>query len=171
MATAALFLTLFVVATLAGCAQEGALVTATPADGSALAAGPRSVDLTFDRRPDLAQSHVGVRDSDSVALDRGELTAAGPRTVRQPIETAGAGTVVVAYHIVFDDGTQTTGSVRFSVGTGTAPAGAADGSGHEHGVDPLGASLLVVDLAVLIGVVVMLRLRPRRHSDDGPPQQ
>ncbi|WP_460846752.1 copper resistance protein CopC [Phytohabitans suffuscus] len=151
-------------------------MAATPADGAALAAGPRSVDLTFDRRPDLAQSHIGVRDSASVSLDRGELTASGPRTVRQPIEAVGVGTVVVGYHVVFDDGSQTSGSVRFSVGTGTAPA-AADGAQLDasihggHGVDPLGATLLVVDLAVLIGVLVMLKLRPRRHTDDGPQEE
>jgi methionine-rich copper-binding protein CopC len=168
-ATALLLLTVILVAiTAAGCARDGTSTTASPADGAALAVAPRAVDLTFDRRPDPAQSHVTVVGSPSAPLDAGELTAAGPGTLRQPVKAAGKGTVVVGYHVVFDDGTEESGTVRFSVGTGEGPTTSA-APAHQHGVDPFGAALLVVDLAVLLGVVATLKLRPRRRAEDGPP--
>jgi methionine-rich copper-binding protein CopC len=154
-------------------AADSALVSAVPADGTALSRAPQYVALTFDQAPELAESHVGVADSTSVLLDAGELVAAGPRTVRQGIRTAAKGTVVVAYHMVFATGAEASGTIRFSVGTGAAPqAAAADAQraaesatlGHDHGVDPLSAVFLVVDLGVLLGAVSLLVLRPRRRN-------
>jgi hypothetical protein len=84
---------------------------------------------------------------------------------------------VVAYHVVFTDGTETFGSVRFSVGTGVAPpasagdvqrAAEASALAHNHTIDPLSAILLVVDLGVLVGVVLLLILRPKRRADGLP---
>ena len=84
----------------------------------------------------------------------------------------------MAYHVVFDDGTDAAGVLRFSVGTGTPPpaldaaarrADVAAVATHQHDVDPVGASLLVVDVAVLLGAVILLfrRPAPRRGMSDG----
>ena len=78
---------------------------------------------------------------------------------------------------MFADGSYATGSIRFSVGTGTPPppndraapptageAGSAAGAGggHEHGeVDPLGATLLVVDALFVMGAMLWLIAKPR----------
>jgi methionine-rich copper-binding protein CopC len=181
-AAALLLLAAAVVATPGAARADGGLVASDPADGAALAAGPTAVRLTFDRAPDLARSHVGVADGAAALLGTGKLTLVGGRTLRQPVRAPARGTVVVAYHVEFDDGTEVTGHLRFSVGTGEPPPAAAGDpragdaervatsaadAGHGHGIDALSAALLVVDFAVLFGVVALLWLRPRRR-DDGP---
>jgi methionine-rich copper-binding protein CopC len=171
-----MFLAAVVVATPApGRADDGALVSAVPADGAAVADAPSAVRLTFNRAPDVARSHVGVADDTSALLGTGGLTLDG-RSLRQPVRSAARGTVVVAYHVEFADGTEVTGSIRFSVGTGVPPAPAAGeaqraaesaaDAGHGHGIDTLSAVLLVVDLGVLLVVLALLMLRPRRHVED-----
>lgn len=153
-----------------GWAADG-LVAASPADGAALATAPSEVELTLAGTPDLAASHLGAADDSRAQLTTGELSLAGPRTVRQELTSAARGTVVVAYHIVFTDGGEAYGSIRFSVGTGVAPPTTGGGAQqiaesaaftHGHSVDPFSAVLLVVDLAVLAGAGLLLILRPRR---------
>jgi methionine-rich copper-binding protein CopC len=170
-----LLLTAVLAATPAtGWAQAGGLVSAEPADGAPLTQAPRVVELTFNRVPDPALSHVGVVDGSAARLDTGDVTLSGPGTLRERIRTAAKGTVVVAYHVVFTDGTEAFGSIRFSVGTGVAPpaiagnvqrAAEASALAHTHDIDPLSAILLVVDLGVLVGVVLLLILRPKRRTD------
>jgi methionine-rich copper-binding protein CopC len=157
--------------------RAGVLVSAVPAEGTALAAAPTAVSLTLDRTPDVARSHVGVTDESQAQLATGELTGSGPHVVRQQVKPAGRGIVVVAYHIVFTDGTETIGSFRFSSGAGVAPpdtndtsqqAAESGASTHDHGVDPLGAFLLLLDLGVLVGAGLLLTLRPKRGRTDRP---
>ena len=73
------------------------------------------------------------------------------------------GDYTVAFHVVFRDGSETTGARSFSVGTGVAPRPAAVDAalGHQHDIDPLSAVLLTVDLAVVAGAGLLLLLRPR----------
>jgi hypothetical protein len=56
------------------------------------------------------------------------------------------------------------------VGTGVAPSAGAAGrdAEHEHGVDPLGGTLLLIDLLVLAAVLALLWLRRpgQRTLDD-----
>jgi methionine-rich copper-binding protein CopC len=160
--------------------RAGGLVSATPGDGTALATAPKAVSLTLDRTPDAARSHVGVTDESRTQLATGELTVSGPHAVRQRVKPAGRGIVVVTYHIVFTDGTETIGSFRFSAGAGVAApdtrdsaqqaaesdASTSGASTHDHGVDPLGAFLLLLDLGVLVGAGLLLTLRPRRGRAD-----
>jgi len=105
-------------------------------------------------------------------VDTGKATRAGPAGLRLPLDIRSAGDYTVAYHVVFDDGSDLVGALRFSVGTGAPPSPvdnaararpAAVAGAHRHAVDPLGAALLVVDAAVLL-VVVALLLLTREHG-------
>ena len=93
----------------------------------------------------------------SAAFPVGVATA----TARAP------GDYAVTYHVVLDDGSNVVGGLRFSSGTGIppalagAPAGLGAEAGHAHGIDPLGATLLVADLVVVVVVGgLLLRRRP-----------
>jgi len=147
---------------------SGGLTGSNPPDQAILATAPAVVELTFSAPPDLRDSHVTARDATDTTLNTAPLSRADARTLRQPVAVRSAGDVTVAYHVSLRDGTEVSGSIRFSVGTGRPPvlgaaAQAAVGS-HEHGVDPLSAILLVVDAAVAFGVVLLLMLRPPRRE-------
>ncbi len=156
------------------------LTTADPADGAALATAPAAVVLTFSAPADPRLSHVSARDGSGAEVGSGDPARSGPTGLRLPVSIRSTGDYTVGYHVVFHDGTELVGALRFSVGTGVPPPplGAAQvqpvapavAAGHDHAVDPLSASLLVADLAVLVGVVLLLRRRPRpRPQTDIPP--
>jgi methionine-rich copper-binding protein CopC len=154
----------------AGWAGAG-LTSASPANGAALASAPDAVLLTFSAPPAPDQSHVSTRDRSGREVGTGEPTLAGSAGLRLPVSIRSSGDYTIAYHVVFDDGTDVIGVLRFSVGTGVPPSSldAAQvaqvrqsvATGHEHTVDPLSATLLVADLVVLVGVVLLLLRRPR----------
>lgn len=98
-------------------------------------------------RPDPALSHIAVYDADRTLLNTGPVTTVGDDGLAVPIRHAGD--VEVAYHIVTVDG-------RTASGAGDdAPAG------HAHDVDPVGATLLVVDaLALAVAGAMLVRRRP-----------
>ncbi|GAA1767327.1 copper resistance CopC family protein [Luedemannella helvata] len=122
--------------------------------------GPAEIVLTFSSRPDAATSHVAVRDADGMVINAGELSADGAR-LRQPVRAPGPGGYTVAFHVTFDDGAELSGST--ASGTVAAPAaGEAVAGDHSHGVDPVGAVLLLLDAATVAVVGVLLMRRPRR---------
>jgi methionine-rich copper-binding protein CopC len=149
----------------------GGLTTSDPPDRSILATAPAAVELTFSEPVDPRLSHVTTLDGSGSAVNAGALAGDGA-TLRQPVAIRIPGDVTVAYHVSFREGGESQGSVRFSVGTGRPPAALTDRStvagtdaaGHDHGIDPLSAVLLVVDAAVAFGVVVLLLLKPRRRT-------
>ncbi|WP_213451358.1 copper resistance CopC family protein [Rhizomonospora bruguierae] len=151
----------------AGYAAER-LTAARPADGAALATAPTEVVLTFSRAPDRQLSHISVRDSAGQEVGSGEPARSGADGLRVEVSIRSPGDYTVAYHVVLDNGSDVTGALRFSSGTGIPPApmGKAESArvtagGHAHGVDPIGATLLLVDLAVVVFVgVLLLRRRP-----------
>ncbi|WP_158554078.1 copper resistance CopC family protein [Micromonospora deserti] len=147
--------------------EPARVLRTTPADGAALAAGPGEVVLRLSTRPDPALSHVTVRDSAGTTVNAGRLSTDEETLLRQPARLALAGDYSVAYHVTFANGRDAAGVLRFSVGTGSAPRSTdpipdavPDTDGHAHGVDPVGATLLVLDGVVLVAVLVLLRLRP-----------
>jgi copper resistance protein C len=177
-AVVAVLVTILTVAAFPAPARAGGgLVSASPPDGTALTMAPAAVELTFTAPPDLAASHVGVWDAARTPLATGEPGRSGPDGLRQPLTAKASGVVTVAYHVVFVDGTDVVGVLRFSVGTGTPPppldpaarrADVAAVTTHQHDVDPVGASLLVVDAVVLLGAVILLFRRPApRHGASG----
>jgi methionine-rich copper-binding protein CopC len=104
--------------------------------------------------------------------------------------------MTVSYHVVFTDGRALVGTLHFSVGIRTAAgsggarepstadammdadaaakadaagnAEVAAGSAHQHGVDPVSATLLAIDGVVALAVVVLLLRRPPPQPS-GPP--
>ncbi|MGN9910231.1 copper resistance CopC family protein [Phytohabitans sp. LJ34] len=149
-------------------AAQGGLTASTPAAQAALAAAPAAVELTFSAVPAAADSHVAVVDESGAKVDTGELALVAAGTLRRPVSIGAAGDYTVAYHVEFEGGGEAKGILRFSVGTGAPPpasdravevATAAVSDTHGHGVDPIGATLLVIDGLVVLVVVGLLYLR------------
>ncbi|MEV6693469.1 copper resistance CopC family protein [Micromonospora sp. NPDC051196] len=146
------------------------VLTVDPGDGAVLTAAPDAVTLRLSTGADSVLSHVTVRDSTGNAVNEGRVRGDGKTGLRQSVRLTGPGDYSIAYHITFTNGQDATGVLRFSVGTGAPPQGIADvpdpildEADHAHGIDPLGATLLVLDGLALVVVLIML-LRPRRRS-------
>jgi methionine-rich copper-binding protein CopC len=146
------------------------IVRGDPADRAALATAPAEIDLVGSAPPDADASHVSVRDPAGAFVSGDAVPKANGDVLRLPVAITDTGTFTVAYHVLFTDGTDTVGVLRFSVGTGVAPsmpsaaqqrADLADATaGHGHGVDPLSGALLLADVGVLFGAVLLLISRP-----------
>ena len=147
------------------------LVASRPATGAALTTPPVAVELIFPAPVDVASSHISVQADGGASASTGPLGHPARGTVRQPVAIPGSGAFTVAYHITFTDGTEDSGLLRFSVGTGVPPppldattaehaVGVAE---HQHSIDPLSAVLLVVD--GVVGVVVLVLLLRRGRPD------
>ncbi|MFD6754543.1 copper resistance protein CopC [Micromonospora gifhornensis] len=146
------------------------VLSVDPGDGAALAAAPDAVTLRLSTGADSVLSHVTVRDNAGNAVNDGRVRTDGKTGLRQPVRLTGPGDYSVAYHITFSNGQDATGILRFSVGTGVPPQGIVDvpdpildDADHAHGIDPLGATLLVIDGLVLVVVLALLLRRPARH--------
>jgi methionine-rich copper-binding protein CopC len=150
------------------------LTGAVPGDGAALATAPPAVQLTFSASPVPDDSHLSVRDEAGQEVSIGEPTRSGTDALRLPLEIRGTGDFTVAYHVVFVDGADLFGVLRFSVGTAVPPAALPAAqvqrarqrldAAHRHSVDPLSAMVLVADGVVLAGGLLVLFLRPRPGS-------
>jgi methionine-rich copper-binding protein CopC len=154
----------------------GGLVGSDPAAQAVLGSAPSLVELTFSAEPMLADSHVSVLDGRGNPVSSGELTVVPGGALRQPVEIRSTGDFTIAYHAEFADGGEASGSVRFSVGTGVPPAPpdeavreatAAALESHRHRIDPFGATLLVVDGLVGLGVLALLYLRRPYRAGPG----
>jgi methionine-rich copper-binding protein CopC len=144
------------------------LAGSSPAAGTALRSAPVEVALTFAGVPDVALSHITVLADGGARVNAGDLRRGPARTLTQPVSIDGPGDFTVAYHVEFSGGGKSTGSLRFSVGTGVAPPApdlaarraTADAlTAHEHGVDPLSAGLLVLNAVVVLTALGLLYLR------------
>ncbi|MDG4758515.1 copper resistance CopC family protein [Micromonospora sp. WMMD710] len=149
------------------------VLAVAPAGDTALATTPGEVTLRLSTGADPALSHITVRDSAGETVNDGRLRTTGETGLRQPVRADRSGDYTVAYHVTFTNGQDASGALRFSVGTGTAPGDTGeipdaipDSAGHGHGVDPVGATLLVVDgLVLLVVLVLLLRRRPSTGSE------
>lgn len=148
---------------------DGSLVSANPPDGAILATPPATVVLRFSAALDLASSHLTILTAAGASTVDGAAGQPDPETIAQPVRIAASGELTVAYHVILVDGTSVTVAYRFSVGTGASPATldaaarqAATSSVAQHGhqIDPIGATMLVIDGVVLVVVILLLRLRP-----------
>jgi methionine-rich copper-binding protein CopC len=169
IAAAVLAIVALLVATPAVSLAAEGLTSADPADRAVLMQPPAAVHVTFSGALDMDQSHVGVVDDTATSVTVGAFTATRPDTLRQTVSVPARGNVVVVYHVVFVDGAEATGTIQFSVGTGVPPPVAPDAAqraattpAHGHGIDPVNAALLCLDLVVLIGAVVLVKRRSRR---------
>lgn len=173
----ALALAGFVLGTPAAAAADSGPTSSNPAAQAVLAAPPAAVELTFPAAPDPDFSHVSVLTADGTRTNSGALTRSAGRTLRQPVSIGSSGDVTIVYHVLFTDGGESTGTLRFSVGTGVPPApldsaarraATAALDVHEHQVDPVSATLLVIDGLVAFGVLGLLYLR-RPYRQAPPP--
>lgn len=180
------------------------LVSSTPADGAVLRTPPRQVTLVFTESVQLDFSRVAVSGPSGAAVASGDPTAAGARVV-QPVSITSAGGHTVTYRIVSRDGHVVQGRLRFTVtaspagspaATSSAAVGstpsATPGSALSTASSPsvVGAPaqrswsgwgsplVLVPMLLALMGVTVLLAVKPRRRvpdadeqPDDSGPQQ
>jgi len=161
-------------------AAAAAPQSSDPADGAALDDAPSRITLTFTREPDPDESHVTVLGGDGQSVGNTDRPARDGLSLNQPVTIQQPGDFTIVYHVVFADGGQEQGSRRFSVGTGAAPdpAAAPPAAAHAHSVDPVSATLLVIDgLVVIVAVFLLMtrrpgaepkawRLRMERKSDD-----
>ncbi|GAB3834664.1 hypothetical protein GCM10027610_030700 [Dactylosporangium cerinum] len=147
-------------------ARRPAVVSTAPADGAALSTPPDRIELSMSGAPDPALSHLSVRDGGGAEVAGGDLTAAG-HVLRRPVTVQGVGDFTVTYHVVLSNGEEAVGQLSFSVGTGAPPAARPANAApetHQHGIDPLNAILLIVDGAVVFGVLLLLISRPGPRS-------
>ncbi|BCJ41150.1 hypothetical protein GCM10010168_45520 [Actinoplanes ianthinogenes] len=115
--------------------------------------GPGEVRLTFSADADPALSHVAVAAADGRQIEAGPVGAEPGHVLRVPV--LGDGGYTVAYHVVGAAGDEVSGVL----GTGEIAA-------HEHGIDPLSAVFLVLDLIAVLTVGTLLLRRPVRTVDD-----
>ena len=148
---------------------RAAVTSTSPADGATLARAPTEVALSFTGPVDQGRSHIFVVDGPGAASagNAGVLRQTAPGRLSQPITVTAAGEVTVAYHVTFTDGAELAGSLRFTAQSGNAAGRPAPAPGHQHGIDPVSAGLLVVDGIAALAVVVLLMRRPRRPAPVG----
>jgi copper transport protein len=159
---------------------QGTGVVSDPADNAVLDRAPVRVSLTGPSASDPAASHVTLWNEAGVSLDTNAALHTDGDTLSRTVVIPAAGNYTITYHLVFTDGADAVGTIRFSVGTGAPPpAGdlpapvADDLTSHQHGVDAFGATLLVVDALFLGGVILMLIAKPKirrtgTHKDAEP---
>jgi methionine-rich copper-binding protein CopC len=153
-------------------AEPVTLVSAEPAGGARLDAPPDQVTLTFSAEVDSGQTHVIVVDPDGTVWSTGDPVVRGG-TVTQPVDAAGDGPLVVAYHAVFRDGRELSGQQQFVVGAAAgevppeaaedalAAAEAAEGGLHDHGaLGPLAAAAALVIVGAGATVLTLALRRP-----------
>ncbi|MCW3818935.1 copper resistance protein CopC [Micromonospora sp. DR5-3] len=141
-------------------APAAAATVSNPADGAALAAAPRQVTLTFTREPVAEASQVSVLSGDGRPVSESAQPVRAGLSLTQPVGIARAGDFTIVYSVKFADGGHEQGTRRFRVLTDPAPGGTDAHAGHTaHDVDPVSATLLVVDGLVVLVVVFLLILR------------
>lgn len=170
-AVVALTVVLVVLATHPRAGPAFGLVSSDPADRATVAEAPSDVDLTFTTAVDPRRSHLTIVQGTGIAVTSGGSRLVAPERLRQPVHVPAAGEVTIAYHVTSADGAEAAGVLRFTARAGTAVASGAGPpsetpmkdaeAGHEHGVDPVSAALLVLDGLVALGVAVLLAVRPR----------
>ena len=167
----ALTVVLVVLATHPRARPAFGLVSSDPADRATVTEAPSDIELIFTTAVDPRRSHLTVVRGTGPAVTSGGPRLVAPERLRQPVHVPAAGEVTIAYHVTSAAGAEAAGVLRFSARAGTPAApGAGPPSavpvnggeaGHEHGVDPVSAGLLVLDGLVAVSVVVLLAARPR----------
>ncbi|WP_433042335.1 copper resistance CopC family protein [Dactylosporangium sp. CS-033363] len=152
-----------------GAVRPTQLRTVSPGDGATLTAAPDEVALTFDGTPALAEFHLSVTGPDGRLVSQGDPRLTD-RRLAVPARIAGDGTYQIAYHVLFTDGREVTGSAGYTVAAaGPAAPGnpaiavAATQSDHDHtgGGDPFNAFLAVLGVVLALTIVALLLWRPR----------
>jgi methionine-rich copper-binding protein CopC len=145
-----------------------------PADGAVLPEGPAEVRLDVPAPPAAGNVHVNVVDRAGTTVVAGRFEI-DDTEIAQPLQRLTAGAYRTVYHVILPGGAELTGSSTFFVGAaadaGPGPdrdealrlAGGTESSAHHHGaaIDPLTATVLAANVAVLLGIAVV-EIRRRR---------
>jgi methionine-rich copper-binding protein CopC len=146
-----------VVLTGAPASAHASLLSSDPEEGSVVAALPEQLVLTFNEpvRLDQAQAFTPGGDDWSVTAE-----AQDNRLVVVPQEDPGAGTVVVAWKVVSEDGHVVGGSLTFSIGSPSGGGAAAEAGGDavSGGVEVARWAAVTVLVGSLVAIVVLAAL-------------
>ncbi|MEN3309349.1 MAG: hypothetical protein V7603_5551 [Micromonosporaceae bacterium] len=158
------------------------LRSASPANGTSLTTAPDQIALRFTARPDPAQVHIAVVDGARQWMTAGRPAVTGNDVV-QRVAIHGSGGYLIGYHVVFGNGRQSSGFIRFTVLSGTPaarpaatgypspppagalglPDGADPGAAHNHtGLDTVTLAVVCLDAAAVIVGFGLVRHRRRR---------
>ncbi|MDZ5444403.1 copper resistance protein CopC [Micromonospora sp. 4G57] len=150
-------LTATVVTTSPAPGHEAALVSASPANGSRLAAVQPALVLVFDGLVDPGATHLAVTRPDGTPA-ASETFAVDGRRLTMPLPTALDGAYSVAYHAVFTDGEEASGTIGFGIRANPPIA-----SAHHDHVERSAANmtLLAIDAALFVALLTVLRGRSR----------
>lgn len=107
---------------MTGALAHASLASSDPADGAVVAEAPEEIALTFSEIVSPLVLRLVLPDGSSRDLD--EVSFSG-NTLRVPLPTLAAGTHVLSWRVVSEDGHPVGGSVVFSVGAPSATPGAA----------------------------------------------
>ncbi|MEV4118646.1 copper resistance CopC family protein [Micromonospora sp. NPDC049645] len=159
-------LALLVVYLVFGVSAPARLEAVEPADGASVTVAPPEVTLRFSAAPHPRVLHLTV-----VGPAGKDVTLADPvvngAVISVAVAAGQAGPYRVGYHLDLDDGTPVSGLATFTVGSGAAStsvpveaAGPAHG-GHHLERDASTLVLVLIDLALVVGLVWILARRPR----------
>jgi hypothetical protein len=146
---------------------HNSLIASTPQDGAELAAGPQTVQLTFDEPVQNGQglNTIAVLGPNNDHWEGGAATVAG-NVVTAPVRTLGpAGAYKIGWRILSADGHPVSGELRFTLtkaGDGTpAPAGQQQAAPDTPAGSDSGVPIWVwiAGAAVLLGAGLVLALR------------
>lgn len=121
------------------------------------ATGPGEASLTLSADVDAELSHLAVTGPDGRPVPAGPPVAGPANVLTVPVDLEPGSAYSLTYHVIGRDG----GVASGEIGTTGATASAHD---HGHGVDPLSAVLLLINLGVVLVVGWLLLTRPSPRS-------
>jgi methionine-rich copper-binding protein CopC len=150
------------------------LLTTNPADGAALTAPISEVDLTFNERVQGTFTTVVVRGPGDVSYSDGHVQVIDD-VVHQRVYPLRSGSYEVAWRAISADGHPVEGQFAFTI---ALSAGEEPTAGPPHAASPAtsgGGHTLAwvgggIGGLVVIGVVIALMTKQRRHAPDHPDE-
>ena len=146
------------------------LLTTDPPDGAKLDVGPKQVRLVFDQPVRPGFDTVTVAGPGGTYWTDGSVQINGD-TVTAPVRELGpAGTYVVGYRILSNDGHPVEGKVTFTLtrpGSGTPgpPPANQDQAASQRGAGGMPLWPWIAGAVVLVGLGVLLAMRLGRSTD------
>ena len=113
---------LWIVCNATGASAHASLVATEPADGSVLAAAPKTVQLRFNEP--VMPAVISLIDAAGTTRDDVAVSAVDQTVTLKLPDDLPRGTQVVSYRVVSADGHPVAGSLMFSIGAATAAAAA-----------------------------------------------
>lgn len=143
------------------------LVSADPADGATLAAGPSQIRLTFDAPVQSGFTTVTVTGPGGTRWEGGEPAVSGNAVTAAVNPLGPVGEYVIGYRAVSSDGHPVSGTLTFRLttagpGTPSIPGPAANGDGTGDGTPLWPWVVTVVTVGLLLGVGATAALRLSR---------